>query len=84
MIDARFLPMQMQLLVPLSRWLVPRNVAADQISIVGFLLGAAAVPALAWHASGLARIWPGSHLAWRWLCWRQTAWRMGWTGRWRG
>lgn len=54
MIDALLLPPQKRALAPLSGWLAARKVGADQISIVGFCIGAAAVPALAWHGFGLA------------------------------
>ena len=54
MIDALLLAPQNRVLAPLSHWLVERKAGADQISIVGFAFGAAAVLALAWHAFGLA------------------------------
>jgi phosphatidylglycerophosphate synthase len=54
MIDARLLPLQRRLLAPLAKALVARGISADQISLAGFALGALCLPALAFHAYGLA------------------------------
>lgn len=54
MIDARLLPLQRRLLTPAARRLAALGVGADQISILGFALGALAVPALVMQWSGLA------------------------------
>ncbi len=54
MIDARLLPLQRQLLAPPAHVLARLGVQADHISIGGFVVGALAVPALAFGAHGLA------------------------------
>jgi phosphatidylglycerophosphate synthase len=54
MIDALLLPLQRRLLAPLAKALVARGISADQISIAGFAIGALCLPALAFHAYGLA------------------------------
>ena len=57
MIDAAILPMQRRLLAPPAEVLAARGISADQITLVGFVLGVLAVPALAlgqfWLALGL-------------------------------
>jgi len=47
MIDARILPLQHKLLCPIARLLVGLGVRADQVTIVGFVLGVGALPLLA-------------------------------------
>lgn len=46
MIDARLLPLQRQLLAPPARWLARRGVRADQLSLLGCLVGLAAAGAV--------------------------------------
>lgn len=54
MIDAALLPLQRLVLTPPARWLAARGVTADQVSLLGFCIGALAVPALAFGAFRLA------------------------------
>jgi phosphatidylglycerophosphate synthase len=54
MFDAALLPLQRRLLMVPARALVARGIGADQISLAGFVLGALAVPALAFGQFGLA------------------------------
>lgn len=54
MIDAALIPLQRRLLLPLAQALAARHISADHISLAGFVLGAAAVPALAFGQFGLA------------------------------
>ena len=54
MIDAALLPMQRRVLTPPARWLADRGVRADQVTLAGFVLGALALPALAFGAFWLA------------------------------
>ena len=44
MIDARILPLQQKILLPIARLLVRLGVHADQITIAGFLVGLIALP----------------------------------------
>ncbi|GLS86914.1 membrane protein [Cypionkella aquatica] len=55
MIDAKLLPLQRRLLAAPARWLGAR-MTADQISVLGFGLGALTVPALAAECFGIALI----------------------------
>lgn len=54
MIDAALLPLQRRVLASPADMLVGRGVHADQITIAGFLVGALALPALAFGLFGLA------------------------------
>ena len=54
MIDAALLSLQHRALTPPGRWLAARGVRADHLTLAGFAAGAAAVPALAFDAYGLA------------------------------
>ncbi len=54
MIDAALLPLQNRLLEPLARWCVHLGLRADQITLTGFCIGLAALPALAASHYGLA------------------------------
>ena len=54
MIDRHLLPLQHRILRPLARGLRRWGVSADALSVVGFLLGLAALPLLAAHAYGPA------------------------------
>ncbi|MBF9032742.1 CDP-alcohol phosphatidyltransferase family protein [Rhodobacterales bacterium HKCCE2091] len=54
MFDAALLPLQRRLLAPPARWLHRRGVAADWITLAGFVIGAAAFAAAATGAFGLA------------------------------
>lgn len=54
MIDARLLPLQRRVLLPAAHALARRGVSADAISLLGFGIGALAVPALAAGQFGLA------------------------------
>ena len=54
MIDARLQPLLRAALAPLARALVARGVSADAITVAGFLIGVAALPALATGQFGLA------------------------------
>lgn len=54
MIDHLILPLQRQLLEPFSRGLLVRGATADEITIIGFLAGTAAVPLLAMGLYGPA------------------------------
>lgn len=56
MIDAALLPVQRLLLAAPARWLAARGVTADQVSFLGFGIGALAVPVLAFHGFGLALV----------------------------
>ena len=47
MIDARILPLQQKILLPIARLLVRLGVHADQITIAGFLVGLIALPLIA-------------------------------------
>jgi phosphatidylglycerophosphate synthase len=47
MIDARILPLQHKLLLPIAQLLVRLGVHADQVSIAGFVVGVGALPLLA-------------------------------------
>ena len=47
MIDARILPLQQKILLPISKLLVRLRVHADQITIAGFLVGLIALPLIA-------------------------------------
>lgn len=59
MIDAALLPLQRRLLTPPARWLAGRGVLADHVTLLGFALGALAVPALAMGAYLLALVMLG-------------------------
>lgn len=54
MIDAALLPVQRRALAPLAAALAARGVNADQITLTGFAVGIAAMPALAFGQFGLA------------------------------
>jgi phosphatidylglycerophosphate synthase len=54
MIDARLQAPVRAILMPLARALAARGVAADQITLAGFALGALSLPALAYGHWGLA------------------------------
>ena len=54
MIDAQLIPVVQRALSPLARFLVARGVSADQITITGFVIGALAMPALAFGLWGVA------------------------------
>lgn len=54
MIDSALLPVQRRALAGPARFLADRGVSADRITIVGFLIGALAMPALAIEQFGLA------------------------------
>lgn len=54
MIDARLQPLLRAALAPLARALVARGVTADALTVTGFLIGVAALPALATGQFGLA------------------------------
>ncbi len=54
MIDATLLPLQRRALAPLARAIAARGISADQITLAGFVLGALALPALAFGQFGLA------------------------------
>ena len=54
MIDAALLPLQRRALASPARYLADRGVHADQITVAGFLIGALALPALAFGYVGLA------------------------------
>lgn len=56
MIDSALLPLQRRLLHGPARALAARRVTADQITIMGFLVGALSVPALAFGFYGFALI----------------------------
>ena len=47
MIDRLILPYQKKALAPLAGWLADKGVRADQLSIAGFVIGLAALPAIA-------------------------------------
>lgn len=47
MIDARLLPLQRRLTLPVAQALYHRGVRADHITLTGFMIGMAALPALA-------------------------------------
>jgi len=47
MIDARILPLQQKILIPIAKLLVRLGVHADQITIAGFLVGLIALPLIA-------------------------------------
>jgi len=47
MIDARILPLQHKLLLPIARQLVRLGIHADQVSVIGFVIGVGALPLLA-------------------------------------
>ncbi|MCV2875675.1 CDP-alcohol phosphatidyltransferase family protein [Rhodobacteraceae bacterium XHP0102] len=47
MIDARLLPLQRRLTLPVAQALYHRGVQADHITLTGFMIGMAALPALA-------------------------------------
>ncbi|QLF68931.1 CDP-alcohol phosphatidyltransferase family protein [Peteryoungia desertarenae] len=47
MIDRLILPYQKKALAPLAGWLAEKGVKADQLSIAGFVIGLAALPAIA-------------------------------------
>jgi phosphatidylglycerophosphate synthase len=54
MIDARLQPLLRAALAPPARALVARGVSADALTVTGFLIGVAALPALATGQFGLA------------------------------
>lgn len=54
MLDAPLQPVLRQITTPLARRLFRSNVSADQITLVGFLVGMLALPALAMQAYGVA------------------------------
>ncbi len=54
MIDSHLLPLQRRALAPLARALAARGAGADAITLAGFAIGLAAVPALAFGQFGLA------------------------------
>jgi len=54
MIDARLQPLLRRALAPLARALVRRGASADAITLAGFVIGLAAIPALAFGQFGLA------------------------------
>jgi len=56
MIDARLLPLQRRLLARPARWLAARGVGADNVTLAGFALGLAVVPALAPGLPGVALV----------------------------
>lgn len=56
MIDAALLPLQRRLLLPPARRLVALGVTADQITLVGFLVGLLSLPALAFGLYGLGLV----------------------------
>lgn len=56
MIDAYIQPVQRRLLAPFAGLLVRAGVSADRITVVGFLIGLAAVPALALGFTTLALV----------------------------
>jgi len=56
MIDAALLPIQRRALAPLARVLAARGIGADRITLAGFAIGLAAVPALAFGSPVLALI----------------------------
>ncbi len=56
MIDAAILPVQKRALAPCAGWLARSGISADQISIAGFVIGLACLPALAFGAYGLALV----------------------------
>ncbi|AVO39611.1 CDP-alcohol phosphatidyltransferase family protein [Pukyongiella litopenaei] len=56
MIDAALIPLQHRLLDPPARWLAARGVSADRVTVVGFLIGAMALPALALGQFALALV----------------------------
>jgi phosphatidylglycerophosphate synthase len=56
MIDARLLPLQRRLLARPARWLAARGVGADNVTLAGFALGLAVVPALALGLPGVALV----------------------------
>lgn len=55
-IDAALLPLQRRLLLPPARRLVALGVTADQITLVGFLVGLLSLPALAFGLYGLGLV----------------------------
>jgi phosphatidylglycerophosphate synthase len=50
MFDRRLIPVQNRVLAPAARWLAARNVSADTVTMIGFAVGLAALPLLAWSA----------------------------------
>ena len=54
MIDAALQPVLRAVCAGPARWLVRRGVRADQVTVTGFVLGALALPALAFGQFGLA------------------------------
>ena len=46
MIDRHVLPLQRSVLRQPARWIASRGISADQVSLIGFLLGICAVPAI--------------------------------------
>lgn len=56
MIDAALLPMQRRALAPLAATLAARGISADQITLAGFAVGLAAIPALALGSFELALV----------------------------
>lgn len=59
MIDAALQPLQSRLLHPLARRLAALGVTADQITIVGFIVGVFSLPALVFGLYGLALVFIG-------------------------
>lgn len=56
MFDPVITPITRKLLEPGARWLIKRNISADQVTLAGFLLGILAVPALAFEYYTLALV----------------------------
>jgi len=56
MIDETLFPIQSRALAPLARAIAARGIRADQITLAGFVIGLAAVPALALGNPGLALV----------------------------
>jgi phosphatidylglycerophosphate synthase len=54
MIDAVLLPLQRRVLATPARYLADRGVHADRITVAGFVIGALALPALAFGSFGVA------------------------------
>ena len=61
--------MQRRALAPPARWLAARGVTADQVSLLGFVLGALAVPALAFGAFWLALVLLAGQSGGGWAGW---------------
>lgn len=56
MFDPVITPITRKLLEPGARWLIKRNISADQVTLAGFLIGMLAVPALAFEYYTLALV----------------------------